>query len=78
MAEYFNRTLLDYLSKFVNEDQKNWDKKINWVCWHIGRNYKMMMAGEILDLILGGSPNANSYINLEWVSNFRRNPWGSS
>ena len=85
MVERFNRTLLDYLSKFVNEDQKNWDQKIQLgllayrTAVHETTQYtpaKMMMGRELrlpLDLVLGGSPNVNSHISSGWVSNLQRN-----
>ena len=85
MVERFNRTLLDYLSKFINEDKKNWDQKIQLgllayrTAVHETTQYtpaKMMMGRELrlpLDLVFGGSPNVNSHISSGWVSNLQRN-----
>ncbi|XP_041449644.1 uncharacterized protein LOC121404376 [Drosophila obscura] len=33
MVDRFNRTLLIYLAKFVDDHQRNWDERLPWALW---------------------------------------------
>ena len=87
MVERFNKTILDYLSKFIDDHQSDWDKLIN-LCMLAYRTAvnettqispaKMMFGRELrlpVDLVVGQPPEQGERRLPEWVSNLQDVLW---
>lgn len=87
LVERFKKTILDYLSKFIDENQRDWDKKIHF-CMLAYRSAvnettqytpaKMMMGRELrlpVDLIVGQSPDERKKSLPEWVVDLQERLW---